>query len=347
MSSDAAPTTSRPGSNPGSKRAAIIVVLVAVVALAVVAFLNRDRLSGYSGGSTPTSTPPAATTVANTPPEIISVKAATDRIEPFSLCDIVCVAVDADGDKLTYEWSCSAGEIFGEGEQIEWGSPVPEGLFQVSVTVNDGRGGTAEKAIPLKVKANTAPVVNSITIDSEWVRGGDSTAVLCGVSDADGDEITLEWNATAGEFHGQGESVTWVAPNEDGVYWLSVIARDSYGGEGRRTVPVSVTSGEPPKIDGLFVHGVNTNMLRKRGNDWLIYQGHVAVIKCAMLDDTGRYTYEWSADFGTLTPEGSTATWNAPRDRAAVTIAVIVFDEHGNRSSASLVIHVETCTCSF
>lgn len=349
MSDSAGKEKPRPGENDGGsgKKAAIVVVVLAVVAVGIVAILNKDRLLVHSDVSTPPSTTEAASATPNQYPEIVALTAATDRIEPFDLCELVCEAIDPDGDELTYTWSVSAGDIFGEGPRIDWGSPVSEGLYRVSVTVDDGRGGTAEYSTSLRVKANVAPAFSAMASDDEWIVGGGSTRVTCEVADADDDDVTLEWTATGGELFGEGDAVIWMAPDEDGVYWVVVYARDSYGGEARRTLPISVTSGEPPKIDGLFLQAVNTDMLHKVGNDWKIYQGRTCTITCAIAGDAGEFTYEWSADFGSLTADGDTATWTAPPSRVGATVVVVVSDERGNQSSASVLIYVETCTCSF
>lgn len=339
----------RPGEREerSSKRAAMVVVVVAAVVVGAVLFINRDRLLVHSDVLPLTATTSTPTESSNQPPVINALTVETDRIEPFSLCALHCDAVDADGDPLTFTWAVSAGDIFGEGPSIEWGSPISEGLYRVSVTVDDGRGGAAEYSTPLRVQANVPPVFSGMSAETDWVPSGGSTRIECQVSDADGDTITLEWVATGGAILGTGNAIIWTAPEADGVYWIAVYARDTYGGEARRTLPMSVSSGEPPKIDGLFLQGVNTDMLRKVGNDWMIYQGRTAAITCAVLDQTAVYTYEWSADFGQITSDGPVATWVSPPSRVGATITVIVTDDKGNRSSASVLISVETCTCSF
>ena len=342
-------TTPQPGTKPDSnpKKAAITVALVALMAVAAVVLLNRDRLMVQSDVTSPEPTPPTTTDAPNTVPVIISLNVATDRIEPFSLCALECEAMDPDGDPLTYTWKASAGDIFGTGPTIEWGSPVGEGLFRVSVTVDDSRGGIAEHSVSLRVKANATPEIKSLTADSSWIPAGESTRLECVVVDADGDDVALEWSATGGEFVGEGTSVVWVAPEDGDVHWVSVVARDAYGGESHRATPISVASGQPTTIVGLFLHGINTNMLQRRGNDWIIYRGGSCAIKCAVEDGAGPLTYEWSTDSGTLTADGDTATWVAPGSRAAATIIVLVTNESGYKSSASVLINVETCTCSF
>ena len=255
----------RPGEQEkGShKRAALVVLIVAVAVVGTLLLLNKDRLLVYSAILRPTTPVDTPTEPSNQPPLINELRAQTDRIEPFSICTLECEAVDPDDDPLTYTWNVSAGDIFGDGPSVDWGSPVSEGLYRVSVTVDDGRGGTAQFSIPLHVQANVPPAFSGMIMDSDWVRGGNSVRVACQVSDEDGDEITLQWKATGGSILGSGSAIIWTAPEEDGVYWITVDATDSYGGEARRSLPVSVSSGEPPKIDGLFLHGVNTEMLRR------------------------------------------------------------------------------------
>lgn len=348
MPEDAKQEKQRPGEQKkgGRGRAALVVVVLVFAVVGVLAVVNRDNLLVHSDVTTPPTETPA-TAEPNRPPEIAGLTVASDRIEPFSMCDIQCDAIDPDGDELSYEWTVSDGDIFGTGAAIEWGSPVAEGLYRVSVTVTDGRGGSADYSVPLRVKSNAVPVLASLTADADFVFAGNSIRLSCEVADADGDAVSLEWTATGGELFGEGPAVIWMAPEVDDVYWVTVVARDTYGGEATRALPISVTSGVPPAIDGLFLQGFNTDMLRNRGNDWLIYQGRSTTLTCAMLDTTGIYTYEWSADYGTLVPNGATATWQAPANRVGATILVVVSDERGNKSSASVLIYVETCTCSF
>ena len=92
--------------------------LVALMAVAAVVLLNRDRLMVQSDVTSPEPTPPTTTDAPNTVPVIISLNVATDRIEPFSLCALECEAMDPDGDPLTYTWKASAGDIFGTGPTI-------------------------------------------------------------------------------------------------------------------------------------------------------------------------------------------------------------------------------------
>jgi hypothetical protein len=338
----------RPGEKPDRnwKKPVSIVVAIALVAAAAFAVANRDRLLVHSDISTPPETQPATTTP-NTPPEVLSLATLSERIEPFTITEIECVATDPDADSLTYTWSVSAGELFGEGPVIEWGSPTTEGLYRISVTVDDGRGGTAEQSISIRVKANVAPEIPSLTADADWVASGGTVYLSCEATDADGDEVTLEWAATGGSLYGQGTAVVWLAPDEEGVHWITVVALDPFGAQVEKKMSISVTSGEPPEIVELTVEGVNTDLLLKRDDDWHVYRGRSYVITCVLAEESDEFTYEWTLDSFSMAGDGPTTTYVAPQDKATATIAVTVTNQAGNASSVSITVHTETCTCAF
>lgn len=342
----------KPKSQQGSrKKAALVVALVCVGVVAVVLGMNGGRFAVQSDVAEP---PPVEeeeqeeeAPAPNLVPVIIGLTAATDRISPFDLCVVECKAVDEDGDPLTYTWSSAQGEVYGEGASIEWGAPDSEGLFRLSVTVDDGRGGTADSSTSLRVKTNYAPAVFSMTSNADWVVPEGSCYVSCVAEDDDGDKISYEWTATGGEFFGEGSAAIWVAPETAGSYWITVWARDTYGGETRRATPISVTFAEPPRLGEFVVTPNETDMLRKEGDSWSIFRGRACTIECVVEEGDGPFTYEWSVDQGVLKADGAIATWEAPESKVSATIVVTVSDIHGNGASGSVLIYVQTCTCHF
>jgi len=334
-------------SGGGQKKAAVVVGLVAVGVVAAVVAMNSGSLSVHSDVSEPTGLQTEATPGPNRIPVIRSVTPATDRIAPFDICEVACDAVDEDGDPLTYTWTVSQGDIYGEGATIEWGSPAEEGLFRLTVAVDDGRGGSAEFSTSLRVKTNYAPQIASLSAFSDWIIPGASTYVSCAASDADDDEIAYEWVTTGGEMFGQGRSIVWMAPPETGSYWITVFARDAYGGEARRGIPISVSQTEPPTIGKFVVKGVDTDLLRQTDSGWKIFRGRSCSIECVVVDGDGPFTYSWSASKGTLTADGAVARWDAFDGRGDASIVVDVTDIHGNVASGIVSMAVETCTCSF
>jgi outer membrane protein OmpA-like peptidoglycan-associated protein len=63
-------------------------------------------------------------------------------------------ANDPDGDPLTYAWVAAAGSVTSPtNRQSPWTAPMQPGPVRVTVTVNDGRGGTASDAVTIQVVA--------------------------------------------------------------------------------------------------------------------------------------------------------------------------------------------------
>ena len=330
-----APSKKSGGAN---RKTAVIAGLACVGVVAAIIAMNLDGPA--IGSDAPAPTPNAA-------PVIVSVTPATERIEPLDVCQLVCDATDGDGDALTYTWTASQGEIIGEGSTIDWGAPNTEGRFGVSVTVNDGNGGTDEYSVSLRVKDNYAPVFQSTTTFGEGVRPGASVSISCPASDANGDDLVYEWHSAYGEVQGEGPSIVWIAPRELGSYVVTVSARDAYGGEVQRDVLISVTPSPTPRIGDFVVEPILHNMLKYQAGVWDTFIGRSCSIKCVVLEGDEPLTYVWSADNGTLTADGAVATWEAPQRAGPATITVAVTDGHGDTNSTQLLMFVEDCTCKF
>ncbi len=327
------------------KKIAVAVGVVAVAVIVVVAGINAGWLTASPRENEGASPPPLP---ANEPPEIISVSASTDRIGPLTVVSITCDAVDPDGDELMYTWSSSDGDMKGEGPEVKWVAPDSEGLHRIFVKVEDGRGGTAEESLALRVRENRPPEILTMQsqVDEEigWVVPGAAVYIWCEAEDPDGDELTYRWSANEGEIFGQGSAVIWLAPEELATHWVVVTVDDSHGGEAKRAIPITVSEAKPPVIHGFNVKAIRHNQLSPRGVDqWLVFMGRSCAIEALVDDDDLGYTYKWSADGGTITSDGPNAEWQAPAGKAKVTILLQVSDAHGNSSSASVYIEVTTC----
>jgi peptidoglycan-associated lipoprotein len=70
---------------------------------------------------------------------------------------------DPDGDTLTYAWKTPSGSLAtpAQSESL-WTAPQQEGTVPATVTVNDGRGGTASDTVNIRV---TRPVVKDYTFE--------------------------------------------------------------------------------------------------------------------------------------------------------------------------------------
>ncbi len=280
-------------------------------------------------------------------PEIVALAASTDRILPGDVVTVSCEAVDPDDEALMYDWSGSAGELVGDGSTVEWTAPDSEGLYQILVTVVDEAGNAADGSLAVRVRDNTAPEIlvmeSGVSDDTGWVVPGTSVYIECETEDADGDELTYTWSAAAGDLYGEGESILWVAPDAPDTYWVTLVVEDTYGATAERSTPLTVNVAEPPVIHGFSLEALNTNMFRPYGDSWRIFKERSCAIHAQVDDEENEYTYEWKAEAGSITSDGPDAVWQAPTTKGWVDIILRVSDQHGNESTDSVRIYVETC----
>lgn len=99
----------------------------------------------------PPPPPPPPAAPANRPP---TVKAACDpcTVEVGRTSSIRATASDPDGDPLTYRWSCVTGTIANPtAPTTPWTAPMQPGPVPCTVTVDDGKGGTASDTVTIQV----------------------------------------------------------------------------------------------------------------------------------------------------------------------------------------------------
>jgi hypothetical protein len=291
--------------------------------------------------------------LANHMPTISSLEAEPDEVLPWQSCQIVCNASDADADELSYNWSASGGVINGESDIVTWTAPGSAGSYDVTVTVTDGRGGEVTKQVTITVlRANTPPIIASLVADADWTHPSGTAQVTCTAFDLDGDELSYEWTATGGDISGTGNEVIWTAPEAVGIYDITVVVSDGYGGEDIDELSLSVNLGNPPTIEKLVVtpNGNNKYLRKSSTPGWAcdVWINKEYNIEC-IVSDTGKLVYEWSCDDGQISEvseDGATITWTAPNETSVeVTITIVVSDVYGNSIANSAIFHVASCTC--
>ena len=313
------------------KRYLIIVVVVAVVVLLAILF---------------------DTILANHRPAIASLEA-PERVLPSGSCQIVCTASDRDGDELSYNWSASGGGIDGQGNTITWTAPNSAGSYDVTVTVTDGCGGEAMRQVTIIVRANMPPTITSLVADTGWTTPSDSLQVICNASDPDDDELHYEWTATGGDISGTGPQVTWTAPDEVGIYHITVSVNDDHGSSDTGMLSLSVATGQPPIIESLVITKERYGhcYLKESGDEYLVGMEQKYDIECVVADTDTELFYEWSCDGGEITEiseDGSMIAWTAPDAPGYVTVTVIVSDIADNMVSKNMILRVVTCSrCTF
>jgi len=310
-------------------------VIIVIVAAAIVLAILLDTM------------------LANHRPAISSLEAEPERVIPSGSCQVVCNATDRDGDELSYNWSADGGGINGEGDTVTWTAPDSVGSYNVTVTVTDVRGGKATSQITIIVKTNLPPTITSLTADVIWTLHSGSLNVVCDASDPDGDELSYEWTASGGDISGTGAVVSWIAPEEVGIYDITVVVKDGHGREDTRSVSLSVATGTPPNIEELIVTPKEPKYIKT------ITAGYYKVgktkqydIECTVSDTSIGVSYNWSCEDGEIagiSEDGSMITWTAPNETITrTTVTVIVSDIADNRVSKSVDFQVVSCSaCTF
>jgi outer membrane protein OmpA-like peptidoglycan-associated protein len=106
----------------------------------------------------PVAPPPPA----NRPP---TVQAQCDpcTVAPGATATVRAVANDPDGDPLTYRWTAPTGALATPAErESRWTAPQQEGTVPFTVTVDDGKGGTASATTNIQV---VRPPVKAYTFE--------------------------------------------------------------------------------------------------------------------------------------------------------------------------------------
>lgn len=149
--------------------------------------------------------------------------------------------VNPGNASLVYKWSATGGGFGGSGASNTWQAPAQEGNYEITLLVEDGKGGTAQSKITVSVSNNRAPVITALSSDPVNVLPGGSTTITCIANDPDGDIVRYSWNPSEGSISGTGNKVTWIAPSKSGSFNIMVVASDGKGGEGKQTIVIRVS----------------------------------------------------------------------------------------------------------
>ena len=205
-------------------------------------FLIVMAVAAMLGGACAREATPPTPPTGNQPPVISSLVAQSQQLYPSGNTEITCTAQDADGDQLNFTWTATGGDFSGVGPSITWKAPPNYGTYTITVTVDDGKGGSMQRTLDMTVSANQAPQISSLDANPSGVLYGGSTLLTCIASDPDGDVVRYSWTASEGSITGVGNKVTWIAPSKGGSYTITVIVSDGKGGETRGEVPVTVAT---------------------------------------------------------------------------------------------------------
>ena len=92
----------------------------------------------------------------NVAPQILEVLKSAPYVGPNGAISLTANVFDANNDPLTYNWSATDGNFSGSGNSVDWTAPGTEGIYQITVTVQDDEGLSATKTTSVLVKNFTA-----------------------------------------------------------------------------------------------------------------------------------------------------------------------------------------------
>jgi len=219
-------------------------------------------------------------------------------------------ATDIGGDTLLYTWD------FGDGSPLALGATVThsygdDGTYVVTVTVDDGDGGTASQSDD-SVIGNVAPVVDSLLGPTSGLEGQllEWSAVA---SDAGVDDVlSYQWDFGDGS-SGSG-AIASHSYSADGLYTVTVVVSDDDGASSSASIAIEILNAAPVVSSVSSVGGLEGT----------------AVVLTALAVDPGSDTlsYTWNFGDGSLLATGATQT-HVYEDDGIFTLTVTVDDGDG------------------
>jgi len=79
----------------------------------------------------------------NNDPTVEEVLVNPQTVATNAAATVTVTASDPDGDALIYSYAVDGGSVSGNGATADWIAPNNPGEYSISVSVNDGNGGTA------------------------------------------------------------------------------------------------------------------------------------------------------------------------------------------------------------
>jgi hypothetical protein len=212
-------------------------VFTTVMALSILFLMVTSACAKVAAPST--STPSG-----NQPPVISSLTAAQNQTYPGGEINLQGVVSDRNGDSINYKWTSSGGSFIESGRgNNTWRAPKEFGDYEIKLTVDDGKGMTAESIVTIKVSANHPPTITSLTADPAALQFASRTTLTAIANDQDGDIVQYKWDdKNAGTLSGVGNKVSWTSPSKNGNFSIFVIVSDGKGAETKQEIVIPVAS---------------------------------------------------------------------------------------------------------
>ena len=192
---------------------------------------------------------------------------------------------------------------------------------------------------------NEAPVIHYMSSEQQITPSSESR-IRCVATDPDKDILSFAWSASGGTVTGEGEEITWTAPETTGDYIITATVTDDEGAETSQSVTISVTPAPNhiPVVELIVtVHGKDPITVTPATEPISMKKTATAEIECVAEDPDGdELDFKWAATEGRINGEGPIVTYFASEsgDHA---ITVTVIDSQGGQTKVSAYVHVPCC----
>ena len=162
------------------------------------------------------------------------------------------MAIDLDGDSLTYSWDATGGTILPySNSSISWIAPTIEGFYTVSLTVSNNDGGIVEDSAGIMVTNGNIPFLtitsptNGTTVTAPIITVTGTSSDPSGIASVTVDDVlangVLDWSTWSAEValvHGENT--------------ITVVATNNMGGSRTETVTVNNSVRGDLNSDGIL-----------------------------------------------------------------------------------------------
>ncbi|MFW5724802.1 MAG: LamG-like jellyroll fold domain-containing protein [Bacteroidota bacterium] len=182
--------------------------------------LANDIVIDYRNGLPPGNLPPRIKALAATDTIVVTGESTT----------IFCTATDPQQSTLTYSWYASESAADG-GETFIFEAPAQTGFYTVACKVTNTFGLTDSMAVVVEVveKIPYDPVIEAMLAEPRKVRPGEASQITTEAYDVYDETLTYSWSAAAGSIAGEGATIVYTAPPQEGDYFVHCMVSNPDG----------------------------------------------------------------------------------------------------------------------
>lgn len=186
----------------------------------------------------------------NRPPTANFTASTTSSLVDATVSFDASASTDPDGDPLSFAWSFGDG-IDGAGAQVGHAFATP-GTFTVTLTVSDGRGGSATASQTVTVWATPPANRPPTAVITGATRGTVGVAVSFdgrGSADPDNDPLTYAWDFGVAGSSASSSTPSFTYP-EAGTFTVALTVSDPQGAPGTatRSIVIDPASDKTPPV---------------------------------------------------------------------------------------------------